>query len=72
MSGTRLVTVAAVALAVVLALGLEWAARRRGSRVPRLADLCAAAMGFEVRRVPVGRIAVVLLWCWAGWHLFAR
>lgn len=59
----------AVALSL---LGVEWVARRPGSTVPRLGDVCAAAMAFEVGRVPVGRVALLGFWWWVGWHFLAR
>jgi hypothetical protein len=51
---------------------VEWMARRPGSGVPTLSDMCALAMAYEVRRVPVGRVALLGFWWWVGWHFFAR
>lgn len=68
----RAVTIAVFALAAVLAGVLECAARREGSRIPTVAELCSAAMAYQVGRVPVGRLAVLGFWWWLGWHLLAR
>lgn len=72
MSETRMLTIAGFVLVAVLVAAIEWGARRRDTRIPSLADVCAAVMRYELRRLPVGRIAVLALWCWVGWHLFAR
>jgi hypothetical protein len=56
----------------LLGAGVEWAARQPGSAVPRLSDLCATAMAYEVWRVPVGRVALLGFWWWIGWHFLAR
>jgi hypothetical protein len=64
--------IAGFVLAGLLVAVLEWAARREGSRIPTVADVCAAVMRYEVGRLPVGRIAVLGFWWWLGWHLFAR
>ncbi|MBO4207910.1 hypothetical protein GSF22_18130 [Micromonospora echinofusca] len=58
--------------ALALFAVVEWAARREGSRIPTLGDLCAYVMRYEVGPVPVGRIAVFGFWWWLGWHFFAR
>lgn len=68
----RAVAVAGFAVALLLFAAVEWAARRDGSRIPRLGDVCAFVMRYEVGRVPVGRIALLGLWWWLGWHFFAR
>ena len=51
---------------------VEWMARRPGSAVPSLGDMCALAMSYEVLRVPVGRVVLLGFWWWIGWHFFAR
>jgi hypothetical protein len=63
---------AAFAAVAGLLVAVEWLARRPGSAVPRLSDLCALAMAYEVRRVPVGRAALLGFWWWVGWHFLAR
>ncbi|TDB69617.1 hypothetical protein E1182_29425 [Micromonospora sp. KC721] len=68
----RLVAIAGFATALVLFAVVEWAARRPGSRVPSLADVCAYVMRYEVGPVPVGRIGVFGFWWWLGWHFLAR
>jgi hypothetical protein len=68
----RPLTIAVFLLAAALVGVLEWLARRDGSRIPTLAQLCEAAMAYRVGRVPVGRLAVLGFWWWLGWHLLAR
>jgi hypothetical protein len=68
----QLLIAGAFVLAGLMLAAVEWAARQPGSEVPTLGDLCAAAMAYEVRRVPVGRIVVLGFWWWVGWHFFAR
>ncbi|MFK3980296.1 DUF6186 family protein [Micromonospora sp. NPDC050397] len=72
MSATRLLAIGGFALAFALVAVLEWAARREGSRIPTLGDVCAQVMRYEVGRVPVGRIGLFGFWWWLGWHFFAR
>jgi hypothetical protein len=71
-SGTRLLAVIGFATALTLFAAVEWAARREGSQIPTLGDLCAYVMQYEVGQVPVGRIGVFGFWWWVGWHFFAR
>lgn len=68
----RLVAIAGFTLSLVLFAVLEWAARREGSRIPTLGEVCAYVMRYEVGPVPVGRIALLGFWWWMGWHFFAR
>jgi len=72
MTGSQVAVVAAFALVGVLLASVEWMARRTALPVPTLGDMCAVAMGYEIGRVPVGRIAVLGFWWWVGWHFFAR
>jgi hypothetical protein len=72
MSLTRALAIGGFVAAFALFAAVEWAARREGSKIPRLADLCAYVMRYEVGRVPVGRIGVFGFWWWLGWHFFAR
>ena len=72
MSATRLLTVAAFAAVLLMALGLEWAARRPGARIPTFAAVCGYAVRYRVGRLPVGRIALFAAWGWLGWHFLAR
>jgi hypothetical protein len=64
---SRAVTIAGFLLLALAGLGLHLRARRPGSRVPRFGDLLGALL--ETRR---GRVGVVLVWWWLGWHFFAR
>jgi hypothetical protein len=51
----------------VLTLGWELFSRRRGER---FADLARIAAG--IWRRPVGRVGLLVLWAFVGWHFFAR
>lgn len=68
----RAIAIAGFLTALLLLAVLEWLARRPGSRVPSLADVCAYVMRYEVGPVPVGRIGVFGFWWWLGWHFLAR
>jgi Family of unknown function (DUF6186) len=72
MSTSRLLAISAFLLAAVLVAVVEVLARREGSKIPTVGDMCAAVMRYEAARLPVGRIAVFGLWWWLGWHFFAR
>ncbi|MCW2642339.1 MAG: hypothetical protein JWP76_4645 [Dactylosporangium sp.] len=72
MSTTRLLAIAAFVAVLVVALGVERAARRPDSKIPTLAALCGFVMRYRVGRLPVGRIAMFSFWWWLGWHLLAR
>jgi hypothetical protein len=55
---------------VVIGIGLlvvESIARRRDSRIPTLGEI----IGFVMRR-PWGRLGVLYVWWWLGWHFLAR
>ncbi|MDG4779763.1 MULTISPECIES: DUF6186 family protein [Micromonospora] len=58
--------------ALVLFAVVEWMARREGSRIPTLGEVCAYVMRYEVGLVPVGRIGLFGFWWWLGWHFLAR
>ncbi|MFB9851216.1 DUF6186 family protein [Micromonospora andamanensis] len=51
---------------------VEWLARREGSKIPTLGELCGYVMRYEVGPVPVGRIGLFGFWWWIGWHFLAR
>jgi hypothetical protein len=72
MSPTRAAIIAGFAAAVVAVGVLEWRARRPGSHLPTLGEVCRFVLGCRVGRLPVGRIALLGLWWWIGWHFFAR
>ncbi|MBB5872290.1 hypothetical protein F4553_005724 [Allocatelliglobosispora scoriae] len=72
MNALRMLAVAGFALAGLLVVAVEWAARRDGSRIPSLGDVAAVVMSHEVGGLPVGRIAVFGFWWWIGWHFLAR
>lgn len=72
MSLTRALAIGGFVVAIALFCAVEVAARREGSKIPRLGDVCAYVMRYEVGRLPVGRIGVFGLWWWMGWHFLAR
>ena len=72
MSASRMFVISAFTLVAVIVAGIELAARREGSRVPSLADMCGFVMRYRAGRMPVGRIAVYGFVWWIGWHFFAR
>lgn len=59
----------AAALAVVI---IELLARRPESRIPRLGEVAAVVMRYELVGLPVGRLALLGFWFWCGWHFLAR
>lgn len=63
---------AAFAVALSLSVAVEVAARREGSRVPTLGEVCGVVMRYRVGPLPVGRIALFGFWWWLGWHFLAR
>jgi Family of unknown function (DUF6186) len=69
---TQWLAISGFAAALLLFAGVEWAARREGSRIPTFGEVCGYVMRYEVGRVPVGRIGVFGFWWWLGWHFFAR
>jgi hypothetical protein len=72
MSVTRIVAIGVFAIVTVLGSTVEIIARRPGSKVPSLADICGFVMRYRAGGMPVGRIAVYGFWWWLGWHFFAR
>ncbi len=72
MSVTRFIAIAGFITAALVAVVMEWAARREGSRIPRLGDIAGAIMRYEVGGLPVGRLALLGFWFWCGWHFLAR
>lgn len=62
-----LFVVVALAFAVVGSLS-----RREDSKIPSMGELSGFVMAYQVGKVPVGRVAVLGFWWWAGWHFFAR
>jgi len=62
---TRLITLLGYVMLAASAVGLEIAARRRGSG--SFSDAVTIVMG----RSPA-RLILLATWLWLGWHLFAR
>jgi uncharacterized protein DUF6186 len=56
-----------LAAGFALCWGLSYAGHRLPTRVARPSDVLGRLVA-----VPALRVAVVLAWMWAGWHLFAR
>ncbi|HLL67008.1 MAG TPA: DUF6186 family protein [Micromonosporaceae bacterium] len=69
---TRLLTIVAFGMAFAGFAAVEWFARREGSRIPTLGEVCGFVMRYRIGTLPVGRIAVFGFWWWLGWHFFAR
>jgi Family of unknown function (DUF6186) len=64
---TRVITIVGFAAVILAAGGLEFLARREGSRIPRLGEW----LGY-VMRPRAGRLLILLGWLWLGWHYFSR
>ena len=67
MTTSRGVTIAGFVLIALAALVVEAAARRPGSRIPTLSALA----GF-VMRERWGRLGVLFVWWWIGFHFLSR
>lgn len=63
----RAAIIVAFALLLCLAVATELSARRPGSTLRPLPDTLAAAV-----RTRGGRLVVLAVWLWLGWHLLAR
>ncbi|MGH3814796.1 MAG: DUF6186 family protein [Pseudonocardiaceae bacterium] len=66
MTGREL-TIAAYVLITAAIVVLEVLERRRDSTVPTFSDVVSTVAG----TLP-GRIALIALWWWLGWHFLAR
>ena len=64
---TRAVTIIGFAAIIAAMFALEFAGRRRESRIPTAGEWLGYAM-----RTRTGRVLVLLGWWWLGWHYFAR
>ncbi len=63
----RTAVIAGFVAFLVLAVAVDAYARRPGSGVRPLADTLAAVL-----RSPAGRVVVLGVWLWLGWHFLAR
>ena len=66
MSVTRVSAIGLYLLAVACFGAVEFAARRKQSRIPTLADVCGFVLRYRAGGLPVGRIAVYGFWWWLG------
>jgi len=64
---SREITIAGYVLVGLVAMVVELVARRPGSRVPTIGELA----GF-VMRERWGRLGVLLVWWWLGFHFLSR
>ncbi|GAA1994047.1 DUF6186 family protein [Catenulispora subtropica] len=64
---SREITIAGYVLVGLAVVVVELVARRPGSRVPTLSQL----VGFVMRQ-RWGRLGVLLLWWWLGFHFLSR
>ena len=69
---SKVIVIALFLVAALGFIGVAWLARRENSRVPSFGDVTSFVMAYQVGRFPVGRVAVLGLWWWVGWHFFAR
>jgi hypothetical protein len=68
----RLAVITLFILAGLTFAVVAWLSRREDSNIPTFGDIAGFVMAYQVGRVPVGRVAVLGFWWWAGWHFFAR
>ncbi len=64
---THDITVYGFTVIAAALIGLEVAARRRGSRIPTAGQM----VGF-LMQTRITRVLILALWGWLGWHFFAR
>jgi Family of unknown function (DUF6186) len=69
---SRIVIIGLFGLAGAGFLVLWGLSRRENSKIPSFGRLTGFVMAYQVGRMPVGRIALLGFWWWAGWHFFAR
>jgi uncharacterized protein DUF6186 len=72
MSATRVATLIAYGVALLLIGLFEVIGRREGSRLPTLGQMCGFVMRYRLGPVPLGRVALLGFWWWVGFHFFAR
>jgi hypothetical protein len=66
------VAIVGFVLAFAAGIGIELAARRPGAKIPSFGMMCAWAMRYKVKGMPVGRLGLLLVWWWLGWHFLDR
>jgi uncharacterized protein DUF6186 len=69
---TRFLVISGFVAATLVALAVGYLASRPDSRIPRLGDIAAVVMRYDVGGLPVGRLALLGFWFWCGWHFLAR
>ena len=63
----RQIMIVGFALIIVLMVAIDLVARRQGRRTAPLGTALTAAM-----RTGTGRVIVLGVWLWMGWHFLAR
>jgi hypothetical protein len=64
---SRALVLTGLAVLVALTIGSELVARRGRWQVRPLGTALTAAL-----RTPAGRVGVLAVWLWLGWHFLAR
>ena len=67
MPDSRLITIAGFVVIGLALAAVHFHGKRASSRVPSFADLCGLVM-----RERWGRLGVLFVWFWLGWHFLAR
>jgi len=63
----REITIAAYAVLALAIAVVELASRPEGSEIPTFSEMVSL-----VTSVFLGRVALIALWWWLGWHFLAR
>ncbi len=63
----RSLTIAGFVLLAVIGIALELWSRRDDAPVPSFGDVLS-----WIATTTPGRVGLMLVWWWAGWHFFAR
>lgn len=64
---SRTITIIGFLVIGVALVAVHFYGKRADTRVPSLADLCGLVM-----RDRWGRLGVLFVWFWLGWHFLAR
>jgi hypothetical protein len=71
-AGSRMVVSALFVAGLLLVGVVEVLARRENATVPTFSQICGFIMRYHIGRLAIGRIAMLGIWWWLGWHFFAR